>query len=222
MSKQQVAIIGGTGSMGRGLAVRLARTGIEVVIGSRDAARGAAKAEELSAALSPDQPAITGTDNATAAQAPIVILSVPFDALEDNLSAIADSAAESIIVSMVNPLGFDKQGPYPVSVPAGSVAQDIAQRIPTARVVSAFNTVASPVLNAVDEPVDEDVLVAGDDAEAVAAVIELADRLEGARGVAVGALRLSSVLESLTPVLIGVNKRYRTRAGVRFSRLEIG
>ncbi len=217
----QVAIIGGTGAMGRGLAVRLARTGWEVVIGSRDAARGAGKAEELSAALTPDQPAITGADNATAARAPIVILAVPFSSLEDNLAAIAASAASSIIVSMVNPLAFDGTGPYPVPVAAGSVAQEIAERIPTARVVSAFNTVASPVLNAVDDPVDEDILVAGDDPDAVATVVDLADHLDGARGVAVGALRLSSVLEALTPVLIGVNKRYRTHAGVRFSRLEI-
>ena len=219
---EQVAIIGGTGAMGRGLAVRLARSGVEVVIGSRDPERGAAKAAELSAALSPDQPPITGTDNASAARAPMVILSVPFESLEGNLAAIADSAADSVVVSMVNPLGFDAKGPHPVTVPAGSVAEHIAQRIPTARVVSAFNTVASPVLNAVDDPVDEDVLVAGDDAEAVEAVIALANRLEGARGVAVGALRLSVVLESLTPVLIGVNKRYRTHAGVRFSRLQTG
>jgi len=218
---QQVAIIGGTGAMGRGLAVRLARTGVEVVLGSRDAARGGAKAEELNVHLSPDAPPITGTDNATAARAPVVVLSVPFEALEANLEAIADSAADSVVVSMVNPLGFDAQGPHPVPVAAGSVAEYIAQRIPTARVVSAFNTVASPVLNAVDDPVDEDVLVAGDDADAVEVVIGLANRLEGARGVAVGALRLSVVLESLTPVLIGVNKRYRTHAGIRFSRLEV-
>lgn len=218
---EQVAIIGGTGAMGRGLAVRLARSGVAVVIGSRDAARGAAKAEELNADLGPDQPAIVGTDNASAARAPVVILSVPFASLEENLTAIADSAADAVIVSMVNPLGFDAAGPYPLTVPAGSVAEHIAQRIPTARVVSAFNTVASSVLNAVDEAVDEDVPVAGDDATAVDTVVALANRLEGARGVAVGALRLSSVLESLTPVLIGVNKRYRTHAGVRFSRLEI-
>ena len=218
---EQLAIIGGTGAMGRGLAVRLARSGVEVVIGSRDAARGAAKAEELSADLAPDAPVITGTDNASAARAPIVVLAVPFESLEDNLDAIAASAGGAVVVSMVNPLGFDATGPHPISVPAGSVAEHIAARIPTARVVSAFNTVASPVLNAVDEPVDEDILVAGDDAEAVETVIALANRLEGARGVAVGALRLSSVLESLTPVLIGVNKRYRTHAGVRFSRLEI-
>lgn len=207
--------------MGQGLAVRLARSGLEVVIGSRDATRGAATAEELNTQLATGQPPITGTDNAAAATAPVIVLSVPFAALEANLDAIADHAAGAVVVSMVNPLGFDATGPHPVPVAAGSVAEHVAQRIPTARVVSAFNTVASPVLAAVDDPVDEDVLVAGDDADAVATVIALANRLDGARGVAVGALRLSVVLESLTPVLIGVNKRYRTHAGIRFSRLDV-
>jgi 8-hydroxy-5-deazaflavin:NADPH oxidoreductase len=217
----QVAIIGGTGAMGRGLAARLSLAGVEVVLGSRDAQRGAAVAAELTAELGPDAAAVTGTDNATAGTAPVVILAVPFDGFEANLDAIAETATEAVIVSMVNPLGFDARGPYPITIEAGSVAEHIAERFPEARVISAFNTVASPVLGALDRPVDEDILVAGDDAEAVDLVVELADRIEGARGVAVGALRLSVVLESLTPVLIAVNKRYRTHAGVRFSRLQI-
>ncbi len=122
---------------------------------------------------------------------------------------------------MVNPLAFDRRGAYPITVEAGSIAEHIAERFPEARVVSAFNTVAARVLGDLDRPVDEDILVAGDDPEAVDLVVDLADRIEGARGVAVGALRLSMVLESLTPVLIGVNKRYRTHAGVRFSRLQV-
>jgi NADPH-dependent F420 reductase len=215
----RVAILGGTGAMGRGLAARLALAGVEVVLGSRDADRGAAAAAELAEALGGQAATITGTDNERAGAEPVVVLSVPFDGLDANLDAIAPTAGEAIIVSMVNPLAFDKRGPYPVAVPEGSVAEHVAARFPSARVVSALNTVAAPVLNDLDTPLDEDVLVAGDDADAVEVVADLVDRIDGARALVVGALRLSVVLESLTPVLIGVNKRYRTHAGIRLSRV---
>jgi 8-hydroxy-5-deazaflavin:NADPH oxidoreductase len=215
----RVAILGGTGAMGRGLAARLSLAGVEVVLGSRDAERGAAAAAELSEALGGRAAPISGTDNERAGAEPVVVLSVPFDGLDANLEAIAPTAGEAIIVSMVNPLAFDKRGPYPVAVPEGSVAEHVAARFPSARVVSALNTVAAPVLNDLDTPLDEDVLVAGDDADAVAVVVDLVDRIDGARALVVGALRLSVVLESLTPVLIGVNKRYRTHAGIRLSRV---
>ncbi len=215
----RVAILGGTGAMGKGLAARLALGGVEVVLGSRDAQRGAAAAEELAASLTDGAAPITGTDNERAGAEPVVVLSVPFDGLDTNLDAIATTASEAIIVSMVNPLAFDKQGPYPLTVPEGSVAQHLAARFPGARVVSALNTVAAPVLADLDHPLDEDVLVAGDDADAVSTVVGLVDRIEGARPLIVGALRLSVVLESLTPVLIGINKRYRTHAGIQLSRV---
>jgi 8-hydroxy-5-deazaflavin:NADPH oxidoreductase len=215
----RVAILGGTGAMGRGLAARLALAGVEVVLGSRDAQRGAAAAAELAGALGDGAAPITGTDNERAGAEPVVVLSVPFDGLDANLDAIATTATEAIIVSMVNPLAFDRRGAYPVTVPEGSVAEHVASRFPSARVVSALNTVAAPVLNDLATPLDEDVLVAGDDPDAVATVVELVDRIDGARALVVGALRLSVVLESLTPVLIGVNKRYRTHAGIRLSRV---
>jgi 8-hydroxy-5-deazaflavin:NADPH oxidoreductase len=215
----RVAILGGTGAMGRGLAARLSLAGVEVVLGSRDAQRGAAAAAELAGVLGDAAAPIRGTDNARAGAEAVVVLSVPFDGLDDNLDAIATTAAEAIIVSMVNPLGFDRRGPYPVSVPEGSAAEHVAGRFPAARVVSALNTVAAPVLNDLGTPLDEDVLVAGDDPDAVDTVVDLVDRIEGARALVVGPLRLSVVLESLTPVLIGVNKRYRTHAGIRLSRV---
>lgn len=215
----RVAILGGTGAMGKGLAARLALGGVEVVLGSRDAERGAAVAAELAASLGDGAAPISGTDNERAGEEPVVVLSVPFDGLDANLDAIASTAEQAIIVSMVNPLAFDKRGPYPLTVAEGSVAEHIAARFPAARVVSALNTVAAPVLGDLEQPLDEDVLVAGDDADAVATVVDLVDRIEGARALVVGALRLSVVLESLTPVLIGINKRYRTHAGIQLSRV---
>ncbi len=216
---ERIGIIGGTGPMGRGLAARFARAGVEVVIGSRDAARGEATAAELVARLGDGAAAVTGASNADAGRCPVVVLAVPYDSLEPTLDMIAETAREALLVSTVNPLAFDGDGPRPLLLEAGSAAEEVALRFPDARVVAAFNTVAGPVLNDLDQPVEDDVLVAGDDQEAVDAIVALADRIEGARGVAAGRLRLAVVLESLTPVLISVNSRYRTHAGVRLSRL---
>ena len=217
--EERIGIIGGTGPMGRGLAARFARAGVEVQIGSRDAARGEATAGELASRLGDGAAPVTGASNAEVGRCPIVVLAVPFDSLEPTLDMIEGSAAEALIVSTVNPLAFDAAGPHPLLLEAGSAAEEVARRFPSARVVAAFNTVAGPVLNDLEHPVDDDVLVAGDDADAVETVVALADRIEGARGVAAGKLRLAVVLESLTPVLISVNSRYRTHAGVRLSRL---
>ncbi|MEX2548768.1 MAG: NADPH-dependent F420 reductase [Nitriliruptoraceae bacterium] len=217
--EQRIGIIGGTGPMGRGLAARLARAGVEIQIGSREVSRGEATARELTARLGEDAAGIGGGSNADAARCAIVVLAVPFDSLEATLDTIEGSVGEALIVSTVNPLAFDAAGPRPLVLEAGSAAEYIASRFPASRVVAAFNTVAGPVLNDLEHPVEDDVLVAGDDPEAVEAVVALADRIEGARGVAAGKLRLAVVLESLTPVLISVNSRYRTHAGVRLSRL---
>lgn len=215
----QVGIIGGTGALGKGLAARLALGGARVVLGSRDAERGAGVAADLCAELG-GQVSIDGGSNADAAVSPIVILAVPYDGIEANVAAIADHVGEAIVVSTVNPLAFDRRGPYPVGVEEGSVAEWLATQLPAARVVVAFNTVASTVLADREQPVAEDVPVLGDDEAAVAEVIDLVDTVEGARGVAAGALRLARVIEGLTPVLISVNKRYRTHAGIAFSRLD--
>jgi len=216
---ERIGIIGGTGPMGRGLAARFARAGIEVRIGSRDAAKGEATAIEIAARLGDGAAPVTGATNAEVARCPIVVLAVPYDSLASSLDMIEGAAGQALIVSTVNPLAFDGDGPRPLRLEAGSAAEEVAQRFPDARVVAAFNTVAGPVLNDLEHPVEDDVLVAGDDEEAVATVVALADRIDGARGVAAGKLRLAVVLESLTPVLISVNSRYRTHAGVRLSRL---
>jgi 8-hydroxy-5-deazaflavin:NADPH oxidoreductase len=212
-----IAVIGGTGPQGRGLAYRWAKHGHRVLIGSRSAERAAATAEEILGRL-PDVE-VSGAANADAAvSADVVVLAVPYDGHDDLVTALADRLAGKIVISCVNPLGFDKQGPYGLDVPGGSAAETTAALVPSARVVGAFHHVSAVSLWGEAEFLDhEDVLVCGDDADAKAVVVELARAITSRDGIDAGRLRMARQLEPLTAVLISVNKRYKTRSGIAVS-----
>jgi len=216
VSGLSVGILGGTGDQGRGLAYRLARAGQRVVIGSRAASRG----EEAAAALSalPGVPAgvLTGGDNAAACATDVVIVAVPWEGHADLLAGLRDNLAGRIVVDCVNPLGFDKQGAYPLRVPEGSAAQQAAALLPDSRVCAAFHHLSAVLLVDPDvERMDLDVLVLGDDREATGVVQALAGRVDGMRGVYAGRLRNAGQVEALTANLIAVNRRYKAHAGIR-------
>ncbi|MGI5160905.1 NADPH-dependent F420 reductase [Microbispora sp. CA-102843] len=217
---QTIAVVGGTGPQGSGLGYRLARAGHPVVLGSRDRYRAAAKAAELSA--SPGVPApIRGTSNAEAVvEAGIVILAVPYEGHAELVRELAAGLAGTLVVSCVNPLGFDRNGPYGLHVPAGSAAEEAAGIVPDAVVAGAFHHLAAPLLLDPDADLShEDVLVCSDDAAARQRVMALAADVTGGRGVDAGRLRMARQLEPLTAVLISVNKRYRTRSGIALTGL---
>jgi len=208
-----VGILGGTGDQGRGLAYRLARAGQQVRIGSRSAARGEQSAAELAAGSGGP---VTGGDNAYACGADVVIVAVPWDGHRDTVAALADHLAGKIVVDCVNPLGFDAKGPYVVGVPEGSAAEQAAALLPAARVCAAFHHVSSALLaDPAVERMDLDVLVLGDDRDAVAVVQALAGRIPGMRGLHAGRLRNAGQVEGLTANLIALNRRYRAHAGLR-------
>lgn len=205
-----VGVLGGTGEQGRGLARRLGQTGQRVVLGSRSAERAEAAAADLPAPVS-------GTDNANCArQADLVVVAVPYDGHRDLLAGLREQLAGKVVVDCVNPLGFDKQGAYPLPVTEGSAAQQAQAVLPDSRVVGAFHHVSAVLL--LDEGVSEidcDVLVVGDDRAATDTVQALAERIPGMRGVYAGRLRNAGQVEALTANLISVNRRYRAHAGVR-------
>lgn len=209
-----VAVLGGTGPQGRGLARRLAMAGHPVVLGSRAAERAEQAAAELVAA---GAGAVTGADNAgAAAAAEIVIVAVPWEGHGELLAALAEPLRGKIVVDCVNPLGFDKQGAYALPVPEGSAAQQAAAVLPDSRVVAAFHHVSAVLLE--DPEVDSfelDVLVLGDDREATDAVRRLADGISGMRGVYAGRLRNAHQVEAFTANLISINRRYKAHAGIR-------
>jgi NADPH-dependent F420 reductase len=214
-----VAVIGGTGPQGKGLAYRWARHGHRVVLGSRSAERADKAAAEITARV-PDG-VVTGAANADAAAgADVVVLAVPYDGHDDLVAALAEQLAGKVVISCVNPLGFDKQGPYGLVVPGGSAAETAAALVPSARLVGAFHHVSAVTLWREEEYLDhEDVLVCGDDADAKAVAIELARAVTSRDGVDAGRLRIARQLEPWTAVLISINKRYKTRSGTAISGL---
>ena len=209
-----VAVLGGTGPQGRGLARRFAQAGIPVVIGSRSAERAAETATELGEDTGGT---VSGADNATAAeQGDVVIVAVPWDGHAELLRDLAGQLAGKVVVDCVNPLGFDKQGAYALPVEEGSATQQAAAILTGSRVVGAFHNVSAVLLEdpTVDR-VDTDVLVLGDDREATDLVQALADVVPGMRGMYGGRLRNAHQVEALTANLIAINRRYKAHAGVR-------
>ncbi|MFC6093658.1 NADPH-dependent F420 reductase [Saccharothrix lopnurensis] len=211
-----VGVLGGTGAQGRGLALRWAKAGLEVVIGSRGAERAEAAAEEVRAATGGR---VSGADNeGCAARADLVLVAVPWDGHADLLASLRSALEGKVVVDCVNPLGFDKQGPYALPVPEGSAAQQAAALLPGSRVTAAFHHVSAVTLADLSvESVEEDVLVLGDDREATDLVRELADTVPGFRGVYGGRLRNAHQVEAFTANLIAVNRRYKTHAGLRIT-----
>jgi NADPH-dependent F420 reductase len=216
-----VGILGGTGDQGRGLAYRWARAGQQIRIGSRSATRGAEAAAEIaklpgvvSGLVNGNH--VSGGDNAYACGADVVIVAVPWDGHADLVGGLAEELAGKIVVDCVNPLGFDKQGPFVLAVPEGSAAQQAAGLLPRSRVCAAFHHVSAALLaDPAVAAIDLDVLVLGDDKEAANVVQALAGRIDGMRGIHAGRLRNAGQVEGLTANLIAVNKRYKAHAGVR-------
>ena len=217
-----VGIIGGTGDQGRGLAYRLARAGQTVLVGSRSAQRAVQVAEELRglAGLSPEA-AVSGGDNVeVATRSDIVIVAVPWAGHSDTLAGLREPLAGKVVIDCVNPLGFDKHGPYPLPVPEGSAVQQAAALLPDSRVCAAFNHVSAPLL--ADPTIDRielDVLICTEDRELVDIVAALVARIPGMRGVYAGRLRNAHQIEAFTANLIAINRRYRVHAGLRVTDL---
>ena len=217
-----VSIIGASGALGFGLALRLARADVAVVIGSRDAdraAEAAAKAREAVPGASVD-----GLANAEAAAAhEIVVLSVPFRSQSETLTNLKETLQPGqLVIDATVPLAAAVSGRATrmLGVWQGSAAQQAAEMVPEGvRVVSALHTVSAASLRDLDETLDEDVLVCGDRKADKEQAIELIERVDGLRCVDCGRLENSRTTESLTALLIGINARYKTHAGIRITNL---
>jgi hypothetical protein len=217
-----VAIVGASGALGFGLAVRLARAGVPIAIGSRDAGR-ASEAAERARAIVPDG-SFSGHDNAGAVRAAdTVILSVPFRNQSETLANLREALTPGqLLIDATVPLAAAVSGKATrmLGVWQGSAAQQAAEMAPAGvRVVSALHTVSAASLANLEHPLGQDVLVCGDsraDKREAAAVISLID---GLRCVDCGRLEMSRTTESLTAMLIAVNARYKAHAGIHLTNL---
>jgi 8-hydroxy-5-deazaflavin:NADPH oxidoreductase len=217
-----VSIIGASGALGFGLAVRWGRAGVPVVIGSRDAGR-AEEAARRAGDTVPDGD-FTGLENAeAAARAEVVVLTVPFRNQSETLTNLKGVLREGqLVVDATVPLAAAVSGRATrmLGVWQGSAAQQAAEMVPDGvRVVSALHTVSAALLSDVDHALDEDVLVCGDRREDKQLVMELVDRIDGLRAVDAGRLEMARIAESLTALLISINVRHKTHAGIKITGL---
>jgi NADPH-dependent F420 reductase len=217
-----IAIVGGTGALGFGLALRLGQAGTPVVIGSRDAER--AQEAARNAAERVPEGEFTGRQNAEAVEnAEIVILSVPFRSQSETLTNLKQALSpEQLVVDATVPLAAAVSGKATrtLGVWQGSAAQQAQEMVPEGvRVVSAFHSVSAALLADLDHELDEDVLMAGDRRADKDKLAELVNRIPGLRAVNAGALEMARILEQLTPLIISINVRHKVRAGIKITGL---
>ena len=222
MTTYRIAVMGGTGPQGKGLAYRFARHGHTVVIGSRAAEKAQVVADEVTERLAGVEGAgeVRGAGNADAcADADAVLLAVPWDGHDDLVASLP--LAGRTVISCVNPLAFDKRGAHGLVIDAGegSAAERAQALAPEATVVGAFHNVSAVGLWADDDYLDEDVLCVGDSDEGKAVAQELARAVTGREGISAGKLRLARQLEPLTAVLISINRKYKVHSGIRITGL---
>jgi NADPH-dependent F420 reductase len=221
-STDPVAIVGASGALGFGLAVRFGRAGVPVVIGSRDAGRAVEAAERARAAVPGG--GFTGAENAQAVEAvETVILSVPFRSQSETLKNLKGSLrAGQLLIDATVPLAAAVSGRATrmLGVWQGSAAQAAQELVPEGvKVVSALHTVSAASLTDLDCDLAQDVLVCGDSRDDKRGAAELLERIEGLRCVDCGRLEMARIVESMTALMISVNTRHKTHAGVRITGL---
>jgi NADPH-dependent F420 reductase len=201
-------VVGGTGSFGQAVAKRLVEAGVEVVIGSRDAARAREAAEPLGAEGDANDAAVRGVD--------LVLLAVKSEAAVETARELREAIARTPVLSVCAELSFGPGGVKPTTEPT-SIAQRIQDEL-EAPVAAGLHSLAAS--NLAEAPPDEDALVCGDDAAAKELALDLAGKLVSGRAVDCGPLASARALEGMTAVIVNVNKRYKAHAGVRITGLQ--
>jgi NADPH-dependent F420 reductase len=219
---EPIPIIGGTGALGYGLGLRWAAEGVPIVIGSRSAERAAEAAERLREAV-PDATVEGLVNDEAAKRGPIVFLTVPFRAQSENLNNLRGVLEPGqLLVDCTNPLAAAVGGKATRSLGVwqGSAAQQAQEMVPDGvTVIAALHTVSAPVLNEPGRDLDEDILICGERKQDKARVAALVELIPGLRAVNAGALETARIVEQLTPLLISINSRYKTHAGIRITGL---
>lgn len=216
----RIGILGGTGPAGSSLAARLASIGFDVVVGSRSKYR----AMEAVDSLLDHHPKIRGQlhagDNRAAADCDLVVISTPWDSAATTAQEHASALHGKIVISMANALVRVGHEFQPLVPPRGSVAAHVQAAVPDCRVVAAFHHLPAKELGNLGEPIDSDVLICGDDADAVAQVSELVAKIPGCRPLDAGELSNATAIEAFTAVLLQLNVRYKTRVAPKLTGIK--
>jgi hypothetical protein len=210
----KIGIIGGTGPEGLGLAMRFAKAGDRVAIGSRSQERAEEAERKVKKAL--PEARVRGMVNAEAVeQAEVVFLTVPWDAHQSTLESLAEAIGDKILVDVVVPMLFDRGQPKAIPVDEGSAAQQARAVVPKAKVISAFHHLDGIGLQNIERPMQGDVLVCGDHKGAIKKVMALVERIEYVRALDAGGLSNSRYLEEWTVMLLHLNRIHKAHTGVR-------
>ncbi|MCH8101546.1 MAG: NADPH-dependent F420 reductase [Chloroflexi bacterium] len=224
--KQTIGLIGGTGPEGKGLAVRFALAGHDIVIGSRDAGRASSAATAIGSIIdgrrgagldtSPTTGKVTGDMNKAAARAgDIVILAVPYAGQAATVEELRPKLDGKIVINVISPLKFAHGRATAAPPPAGSAAEEAAALAPTARWVAGFHTLPAGELADPESDMNTDVLICSDDEDAKKTVMEMVGGIAGARPVDAGGLESARYLEAATALLITINKIYRAHGSLK-------
>ena len=222
MASNPACIVGGTGALGFGLALRLGHAGVPVTIGSRRAERAEQAAERARAEV-PDGRFDGLVNHEAVQQAEIVILSVPFASQAETVKRLSDALRPGqLVVDATVPLAAEVGGKptRTLGVWQGSAAQQTQELLPEGvGLVSAFHTVSGAHLQELDHDLDEDVLICGDRKEDKQRLASLVEAIDGLRPVDCGRLELARIVEQLTPLIISINVRHKVRAGIKITGL---
>lgn len=215
----KIAIFGGTGDLGRGLAINFAAAGHEIIVGSRSQERAEQAADGLREALA--EGTFTPLENVEAAQAAeVAVVSIPWEGIESTIPPMAEALAGKVVISVVNALKFGKYGALAVrDLPHGSCAAWIQELAPEAKVVVAYNNLPAAGLQE-RHHLDADVLVCGKSKAAREAVIELTKCIPGTRALDAGPLANALIIEGSTALIINLNKRYGGEGAIAIAGLE--
>ncbi len=216
-----LAFLGGTGPEGKGLALRLAMAGKDVVIGSRDAQRAGAAAEELAAAIQAvgGSGRVEGADNAEAAhRSDAAFLTVPYEAQRPMLEQLAGHLAGKVVVNVIAPMRFERgKGAIAVPVEAGSASEEAQSLLPDSHVVAAFQNISAEELQEPCNNMVGDVVVCADNAAAKSLVMALTEKIPDLRPVDGGGLLNAKYVEQITPLLVNINRIYKVHSGIRIT-----
>ncbi len=211
-----VGILGGTGPAGRGVAVRLASAGTEVLVGSRDAARAL---EVVRSMAVPVSGSMRGVANEEAATCDLVIVATPWDGAIETVSPLRDALASKIVVSMVNAMMRGGRELIPLSLARGSMAGQLASALPASRIVGAFHHLPAAHMEDMDSGLVAAVVLVGDDAAARDVVADVIDGMPGLRAVVAGSLALAGAVEAFTAVCVTINIRHKAHSYLRLEGL---
>ena len=216
----RIGILGGTGPAGSALAARLASIGYAVVIGSRSKYRAMEARDGLVGKWPDLDPLLTYGDNAAAADCEIVIIATPWDSAATTAQENGDALAGKVVVSMANALVRVGHEFQPLVPPRGSVAAHVQAAVPRCRVVAAFHHLPATELGHLGEPIDSDVLICGDDPDAVRVISEIVAKIPGCRPLDSGELSNATAIEAFTAVLLQLNVRYKTRVAPKLTGIK--